>query len=31
MRRMNYAADVEHQDVPRIVANFLDDVQRRTR
>src|SRR5439155_12568141 len=27
MRRMNYAADVEHKDVPKIVANFLQDVQ----
>jgi osmoprotectant transport system permease protein len=25
MRRLNYAADVEHKDVPRIVADFLTD------
>jgi len=23
MRRLNYQADVEHQDIPRIVAGFL--------
>src|SRR5436190_640461 len=31
MRRMNYAADAEHQDVRKIVGNFLHDVQRRAR
>jgi glycine betaine/choline ABC-type transport system substrate-binding protein len=26
MRALNYAADVEHRDVPRIVADFLSRV-----